>query len=100
VVVPAGPRRRLLAQPQHRALPPLLARKKGELVRELCEPAKHGRVCIDDLCRSNPDNTLCGFDQSEYEEMTREYIDDPPDHQTGPCMQHGRMNCFDCNEEL
>lgn len=27
-------------------------------------------------------------------------LDEPPYHQTGPCMKHGRMNCFDCNEEL
>jgi hypothetical protein len=53
----------------------------GEAVRDLCESAKRGKVCIDDLCRSNPDNTLCGFDQSEYELMTPEYFagDDFPD---------------------
>ena len=26
--------------------------------------------------------------------------DPAPPHQVGPCMQHGRMNCYDCNEEL
>ena len=46
-------------------------------MRDLCESAKKGRVCCDDICRGNPDNTLCGFDQSEYEEMTLEYDDDP-----------------------
>lgn len=45
-------------------------------MRDFCESAKKGKVCPDDLCRSNPDNTLCGFDQSEYEEMTREYFGD------------------------
>jgi hypothetical protein len=45
-------------------------------MRELCKSAMMGQLCIDDLCRSNPDNTLCGFDQSEYEEMTREYFSD------------------------
>ena len=43
---------------------------------ELCASAKMGQLCMDDLCRSNPDNTLCGFDQGEYEEMTREYFSD------------------------
>lgn len=51
----------------------------------LCDSAKKGQVCIDDLCRNSPDNTLCGFDQSEYEEMTREYDDDePPYEDDGP----------------
>ncbi len=44
-------------------------------MRDLCESAKKGHVCPDDLCRSNPDSTLCGFDQSEYDEITREYFD-------------------------
>ena len=48
-------------------------------MRDLCESAKKGRLCCDDLCRSNPDNTLCGFDQSEYEEMTREYANECPE---------------------
>ncbi len=39
----------------------------------LCESAKKGRVCCDDLCRSNPDETLCGFNQSEYERMIEDY---------------------------
>lgn len=38
----------------------------------LCESAKKGHACIDDLCRgSSP--TLCGFDQDDYDEMTRDY---------------------------
>lgn len=45
-------------------------------MRDLCESAKKGKVCIDSICRGNPDFTLCGFDQSEYEEMTRDYEDD------------------------
>jgi hypothetical protein len=45
-------------------------------MRDLCESAKKGKVCPDDLCRANPDNTLCGFDASEYEQLTREYDDD------------------------
>ena len=40
--------------------------------RELCESAKKGKVCIDDLCRGNPDDTLCGFDESFYEELCQE----------------------------
>lgn len=46
--------------------------------RELCFSAKNGHVCPDDLCRGNPDNTLCGFDESEYEQMTRDYSDEEP----------------------
>lgn len=34
--------------------------------RELCESAKKGRVCIDDICRGC-DVTLCGFDKEFYE---------------------------------
>jgi hypothetical protein len=49
-------------------------------MRDLCHSANKGRVCIDHLCRSNPDNTLCGFDQSEYEEMTRE-LEEPAEDQ-------------------
>jgi len=41
--------------------------------RELCESAKKGHVCPDDLCRGNPDDTLCGFDKSFYDEICREY---------------------------
>lgn len=42
-------------------------------MRDLCSSAKCGKVCNDDLCRGNPYNTLCGFDQSEYDEMTRDF---------------------------
>lgn len=37
-------------------------------MRELCESAKRGKVCIDDICRgSSP--TLCGFDQDDYDDV-------------------------------
>jgi hypothetical protein len=49
-------------------------------MRDLCESAKQGKVCIDDLCRSNPDNTLCGFDKSGYDELTRDYEDEYRDY--------------------
>lgn len=52
--------------------------------RDLCDSAKRGRACIDDLCRGS-DETLCGFSQSDYDEMTREYSDEEPcyDYETG-----------------
>lgn len=37
----------------------------------LCESAKNGRLCIDDLCRTGGE-TLCGFDMDEYERMAPE----------------------------
>jgi len=39
--------------------------------RDLCESAKQGKLCIDDLCHSGGE-TLCGFDAAEYEEMCGE----------------------------
>ena len=36
--------------------------------RDLCESAKKGNLCIDDLCHGGGE-TLCGFDAAEYEEM-------------------------------
>lgn len=53
---------------------PRNVRKNGaaSMPRELCESARKGHICPDDLCRSNPDDTLCGFDQSFYEELVRE----------------------------
>lgn len=48
--------------------------------RDLCESAKKGYVCPDDLCHGNPDDTLCGFDRSLYEEITEEY--GPQDDET------------------
>ena len=38
---------------------------------ELCDSAKKGKVCIDDLCRG-ADVTLCGFDKEAYEELLDE----------------------------
>ena len=38
----------------------------------LCESAKVGKVCIDDLCRGSPDETLCGFNADAYAEMTEQ----------------------------
>lgn len=40
------------------------------MARELCDSAKRGFVCIDDICRGC-DVTLCGFDKEEYEEESR-----------------------------
>jgi hypothetical protein len=77
----------------------------------LCESAKQGKVCCDDLCRGDPDNTLCGFDQSEYDEITRDFgdfnddaFDDDADEledamqncgmlQDGSCMKAGSEEC-------
>jgi hypothetical protein len=42
--------------------------------RELCESAKRGHLCIDDLCHTGGE-TLCGFNQIEYDEMTDEEDD-------------------------
>jgi len=39
--------------------------------RDLCESAKRGQLCIDDLCH-NGGETLCGFCPIEYEEMLDE----------------------------
>lgn len=44
------------------------------MTRDLCESAKKGYCCIDDICRGS-DVTLCGFDKEEYEEMTRDWSD-------------------------
>jgi len=38
---------------------------------ELCDSAKKGKVCIDDLCRG-ADVTLCGFDKEFYESCIAE----------------------------
>ncbi len=50
-------------------------------LRDLCEPAKRGHLCCDDLCHGNPDDTLCGFDRSFYEEITEEYEDEQYDEE-------------------
>jgi hypothetical protein len=43
--------------------------------RDLCESAKKGKLCIDDLCHGS-DVTLCGFYLDEYEEMLDETWND------------------------
>lgn len=45
-------------------------------MRGLCESAKKGHVCCDDLCRGS-DVTLCGFDKDFYDEINREFSDEP-----------------------
>ena len=62
-------------------------------MRDLCESAKRGHLCLDDLCHSNPDNTLCGFDKSFYEEIAREY---EPDNDDG--WTEDDDDCMDCGQ--
>ena len=38
---------------------------------DLCESAKQGKLCIDDLCHTGGE-TLCGFSLIEYQEMIDE----------------------------
>lgn len=46
---------------------------------ELCESAKRGSVCPDDVCRAC-EITLCGFNKELYDEVTRDMDDqEPPD---------------------
>ena len=42
----------------------------------LCEFAKRGHLCPDDLCHGSPDSTLCGFDLSFYEGLFAESEDE------------------------
>lgn len=49
---------------------------QGEF-RELCESAKNGYICGDDLCYGG-DVTLCGFDKEFYDELCREGKDYEP----------------------
>jgi hypothetical protein len=42
----------------------------GPFRRDLCESAKKGMLCIDDLCRTG--ETLCGFDLQEYQDLLEE----------------------------
>lgn len=39
--------------------------------RDLCDAAKRGKLCIDDLCH-NGGETLCGFDPDLYADMLDE----------------------------
>jgi hypothetical protein len=55
--------------------------------RELCESAKRGHLCIDDLCHTGGE-TLCGFCQYDY--------DDVNDPDTDDCMDCGV--CDSCIE--
>ena len=49
--------------------------------RSLCESAKKGHVCMDDICRGC-DITLCGFDKEAFDEMIRDdYRDDLDDRE-------------------
>lgn len=41
-------------------------------MRDLCESARRGKPCCDDLCHSG-NETLCGFDPYFYEMIKREY---------------------------
>lgn len=49
-------------------------------MRNFCESAKRGRKCGDDLCYGG-DQTLCGFDKDEYDEICRE--SEEPDYGDG-----------------
>jgi hypothetical protein len=42
--------------------------------RPLCDSAKRGQLCIDDLCHTGGE-TLCGFDLQDYEDMVDEEDD-------------------------
>ena len=53
--------------------------------RELCESAKRGHLCIDDLCHTGGE-TLCGFSQIDYDEMADEEDD-------CTCDIDGQDNC-------
>lgn len=41
----------------------------------LCDSAKRGFVCPDDICRGS-DVTMCGFDKDAYDEMASAAEDD------------------------
>lgn len=48
------------------------------MTRDLCDAAKKGKLCIDDLCH-NGGETLCGFDPDLYAEMLDEDCPDVRD---------------------
>lgn len=71
------------------------------------------RLCVDDLCHGNQDDTLCGgcycpdcyqlTSEPEYCDNCRPDEDDPDQCMTGPCFhgEHGLCpdvdaNCCDC----
>lgn len=41
---------------------------------ELCEFAKRGQRCIDDLCHASS-VTLCGFDEDKYRDICEDWED-------------------------
>jgi hypothetical protein len=62
-------------------------------MRDLCESAKRGKVCIDDLCRgSSP--TLCGFDQDDYDDMVDDMAEPDHDDTVLFCPECERPNQF------
>ena len=60
---------------------------RGARLRDLCESAKRGKVCIDDLCHG-ADITLCGFDKEMYDELVAEGEEDQfrQDDEDDPCQ--------------
>lgn len=63
---------------------------------ELCESAKKGRICGDDLCYGG-DVTLCGFDKEAYDEMVREEEDYFCDERFAAEPEEERMSGTDIN---
>jgi len=65
---------------------------------ELCESAKKGHACPDDLCRG-ADVTLCGFDKNFYEACIADDNDGPADDfdDSDHCLDcGGNMNYCGC----
>jgi len=59
---------------------------------DLCESAKQGRLCIDDLCH-NGGETLCGFDLFDYQDMLD--LDEEKSADFDDCMDCGMCdNCI------
>lgn len=40
--------------------------------RDLCDSAKRGKLCCDDLCHTGGE-TLCGFDLDDYRDICEEW---------------------------
>ena len=53
--------------------------------KQLCQSAKKGRLCCDDLCHGGGE-TLCGFDPDFHEELCSEFSDEEyyDDYDDGP----------------
>lgn len=73
---------------------------------DLCELAKKGLCCPDDLCHGS-DVTLCGFDKEFHEQMSRDLSEYEPDEDDegfdchkdskGFCGKAGSEECeFEC----